>query len=91
MRKVDALMTAKARMRNRAGGTNGSRRRTIRIGNATAAAIPMPRATNAVGSDHRCSWPRIRPKVMPPTAMATTIEPSQSRRRGASSLRDSGT
>ena len=91
MRNVDALMTAKARMRNSAGGTSGSRRRTMRIGNAMAAASPMPSAMNAVGSDHRCSWPRMSPKVMPPTAMAMTIEPSQSSRRGASSLRDSGT
>ena len=73
------------------GGTSGSRRVTMRIGNATAATMPMASTTNAVGSVHCCSWPRMSPKLMPPTATAMTSEPSQSRRRGASSLRDSGT
>ena len=40
-------MTANARIRKSAGGTSGSRRRTMRMGNAIAAAMPMPSAMKA--------------------------------------------
>ena len=65
--------------------------RTIRIGKAIAATTPMPSTRNALGSDHCVSWPRMSPKLMPPTASAMTIEPSQSRRPVAVSSRVSGT
>ena len=79
MRNVDRLITTNSRRRKSAGGTSGSLRLTIRMGNATAATIPTASATYAVGSLHSFSWPRMSPNEMPPTATAMTIDPSQSR------------
>ena len=85
------LMTVNARRRNRCGGTSGSGRTTMRIGNRIAAARPTPRATRLAVSLHPVSCPRTMPNARPPTASAMTIDPIQSSRRGAFGSRDSGT
>ena len=69
----------------------GPRRTTMSTGNSSAATMPTPSATRLAGSLQPVSWPRTMPNASPPTAIAMTIEPSQSRRRGASGSRDSGT
>ena len=91
MTNVDRLMTLNARLRNRSGGTSGSRRRRMRPGNTATATAPTTIATKASGSCQRCSSPRVAPKASPPTPTAITAAPSQSKRPVASSSRDSGT
>jgi hypothetical protein len=85
------LIALNVRIRKRAGGTNGSRRRSMRIGNATTAIAPTARMINGPGSRHDSCWPRIAPKARPPMATTPTIEPSQSKRVRASVDRSSGT
>ena len=90
MKKVARLIVVNARERNSESGTSGSLRLAMRIGNATSATAPAAMATQAAASCQSCSAPRMSPNDRPPTAMAATAEPSQSKRRavGVARLRD---
>ena len=79
------------RLRNRSGGTSGSRRRRMSPGNRATAVAPTAIARKAIGSCQRCCSPRVAPKASPPTPTAITVAPSQSKRPVAPSSRDSGT
>ncbi len=80
-------MTVKLRDAKSDGGTSGSRRRVMSGTSAMVATAPTASATKADGSAQRWASPRIAPYASPPTARATAIAPSQSKRSGTSGLR----
>ncbi len=91
MTNVDRLTTVKLRDSNSAGGMSGRRRVSIRTGVASVATAPTARAPHASVSFHSICWPRVAPNASPPTPMAMTMAPSQSKSACASSSRLSGT
>ena len=73
------LVTVKLRERKRDGGTSGRGRRVMSGTSASVTIAPTPSDTKATGSAQRVAWPRIPPKLRPPTATAIATAPSQSK------------